>query len=86
MFTAWNPGHRRAPWAALLTAFLAASSVVPLARGADEVKIDSETFGGLRARSIGPARDWHLPGAPYLLAALLLLMGMLVAGRVTRPR
>jgi len=38
------------------------------------------------ARSIGPASEWHLPGAPYLLAALLLLMGMLVAGRVTRPR
>jgi MFS transporter, DHA1 family, tetracycline resistance protein len=35
---------------------------------------------------IGPARGWQLLGAPYLLAALLLLTGMLVAGRVTRPR
>jgi len=28
---------------------------------------------------------WHLPGAPYLLAALLLLMAMLWAWRTTRP-
>ena len=55
MIRASYPGRERAPWAALLTAFLAASSVAPMAQGADEVKIDSETFGGLRARSIGPA-------------------------------
>jgi DHA1 family tetracycline resistance protein-like MFS transporter len=29
---------------------------------------------------------WHLPGAPYLLAALLLLMAMLWAWRTTRPQ
>jgi len=37
------------------------------------------------ARFIGPARDWHLPGAPYLLAALLLLAAAAVAWRTTRP-
>ena len=34
---------------------------------------------------IGPQRDWHLPGAPMLVAALLLLFAMAVAWRVTRP-
>jgi DHA1 family tetracycline resistance protein-like MFS transporter len=28
---------------------------------------------------------WHLPGAPYLLAAVLLMMAMLWAWRTTRP-
>ena len=37
------------------------------------------------ARFIGPALDWHLPGAPYLLAALLLLAAAAVAWRTTRP-
>ena len=35
---------------------------------------------------ISAQRDWHLPGAPFLLAALLLTGAMLVGGRVTRPR
>ena len=33
----------------------------------------------------GSARHWHLPGAPFLLAALFLLVGMAVAWRATRP-
>ena len=37
------------------------------------------------AAFIGPQRDWHLPGAPMLVAALLLLFAMAVAWRVTRP-
>ncbi len=31
-------------------------------------------------------RDWQLPGAPFLLAALLLASAMVVAWRVTRTR
>jgi DHA1 family tetracycline resistance protein-like MFS transporter len=46
----------------------------------------TETF----AAFIGPQADWHLPGAPFLLASLLLLLGMALAWRVTefirRPR
>jgi len=38
------------------------------------------------ARFIGAWRHWHLPGAPFLLAALLLLGAMTLAWRVTRPR
>lgn len=41
----------------------------------------SETF----AAFIGPLRAWHAPGAPYLLAALLLAFGVGLAARVTRP-
>jgi MFS transporter, DHA1 family, tetracycline resistance protein len=37
------------------------------------------------ASFIGPRRDWHLPGAPFVLAALLLAGAVLVASRVTRP-
>jgi DHA1 family tetracycline resistance protein-like MFS transporter len=37
------------------------------------------TFGTF----IGVHRDWHLPGAPYLLAALLLLFAMALAWRIT---
>jgi DHA1 family tetracycline resistance protein-like MFS transporter len=33
---------------------------------------------------IGPARDWHLPGAPFLLAMLMLIAAALLAWRVTR--
>jgi DHA1 family tetracycline resistance protein-like MFS transporter len=32
---------------------------------------------------IGRARDWHLPGAPYLLASALLLVAIGVAWRLT---
>ncbi len=34
----------------------------------------------------GARRDWHLPGAPFLLAALLLAGAMILAWRVTRMR
>lgn len=33
---------------------------------------------------IGAQREWHLPGAPFLLAALLLVVAMFVAWRATR--
>jgi len=38
------------------------------------------------ATFIGARRDWHLPGAPFLLAALLLAAAVVLAWRVTRPR
>jgi DHA1 family tetracycline resistance protein-like MFS transporter len=38
------------------------------------------------ASFIGPRASWHLPGAPFLLAALLLASAMAVAARVTRAR
>lgn len=43
-------------------------------------------FTSVFASFIGANRDWHLPGAPYLLAAMLLAGAMCVAWRVTRPR
>ena len=36
------------------------------------------------ARSIAPGEGWHLPGAPFLLAAALLLAATALAWRVTR--
>jgi DHA1 family tetracycline resistance protein-like MFS transporter len=36
------------------------------------------------AHFIGAGRGWNLPGAPFLLAALLLTTALLVAWRVTR--
>ena len=33
---------------------------------------------------IGTQTSWHLPGAPFLLASLLLLVGMAIAWRATR--
>ena len=38
------------------------------------------------AQFIGVRRDWHLPGAPFLLAGLLLAAAWLGAWRVTRVR
>lgn len=38
------------------------------------------------AHFIGPQADWHLPGAPYLLASILLLLGMTIAWRATQPQ
>jgi DHA1 family tetracycline resistance protein-like MFS transporter len=35
------------------------------------------------ASFIGSHRDWRLPGAPFLLAALLMIMALLLARRVT---
>ena len=41
-------------------------------------------FTSTFAAFIGAQRAWHLPGAPFLLAALLLLVGSFLAWRVTR--
>jgi MFS transporter, DHA1 family, tetracycline resistance protein len=41
-------------------------------------------FTQIFAMFIGPRASWHLPGAPFLLAALLLLAAMLVGWRATR--
>jgi DHA1 family tetracycline resistance protein-like MFS transporter len=38
------------------------------------------------ASFIGVRRDWHLPGAPFLLASALLAGALVVAWKVTRPR
>jgi MFS transporter, DHA1 family, tetracycline resistance protein len=35
------------------------------------------------ASFIGPRRDWHLPGAPYLLAAAIVMVSMIIAWRAT---
>ena len=43
-------------------------------------------FTNIFAAFIGPERDWHLPGAPYLLAAVMLGAATIVAGRATTPR
>ena len=37
------------------------------------------------AWSITPGQAWHLPGAPFLLAALLLVAALALAWQVTRP-
>ena len=39
------------------------------------------------ASAIGPLRSWHVPGAPFLLASGLLVVGAGMAYRLTRePR
>jgi MFS transporter, DHA1 family, tetracycline resistance protein len=38
------------------------------------------------ASFIGSHRDWRLPGAPFLLAALLMVMAMVLAGGITSRR
>jgi DHA1 family tetracycline resistance protein-like MFS transporter len=38
------------------------------------------------AHFIGAKREWHLPGAPFLLAAVLLVLAIIVAWRATRAR
>ena len=43
-------------------------------------RLFAETF----ASFIGDRASWHLPGAPYLLAALLMLVSLAVAWRATR--
>ena len=43
-------------------------------------------FAQLFAYAIGAGRDWNLPGAPFLLAALLLVAAAAVGWQVTRPR
>lgn len=44
--------------------------------------IFTQTF----AHFIGLQAEWHLPGAPYLLASILLLLGMTIAWRATQSR
>ena len=41
-------------------------------------------FTRIFANFIGAHRSWHLPGAPFLLAALLLVAALILAWRVTR--
>ena len=43
-------------------------------------------FAQLFAYAIGAGRGWDLPGAPFLLAALLLVAAAVLAWRVTQPR
>ncbi|HKN01850.1 MAG TPA: TCR/Tet family MFS transporter [Candidatus Binataceae bacterium] len=43
-------------------------------------------FTNTFAAFIGSERDWHIPGAPYLLAALMLAAATLIVWRVTTPR
>jgi len=43
-------------------------------------------FTNVFASFIAANRDWHLPGAPYLLAALMVAGSTVMAWRVTRPR
>jgi len=35
------------------------------------------------AAAIAPEQSWHLPGAPFALAAVMVLLGMVIAWRVT---
>jgi MFS transporter, DHA1 family, tetracycline resistance protein len=37
------------------------------------------------AFAIGAGRDWHLPGAPFLIATLLVVLAAVTAWRVTQP-
>ena len=41
-------------------------------------------YARVRARDRRRELDWHLPGAPFLIAALLLAAASIVAWRVTR--
>jgi DHA1 family tetracycline resistance protein-like MFS transporter len=43
-------------------------------------------FTTIFASSIGPLRDWHLPGAPYILAAAIIVLSIVIAVRATAPR
>jgi MFS transporter, DHA1 family, tetracycline resistance protein len=42
-------------------------------------------FTNTFAQAIGPHRDWHLPGAPLLLAAMLMVIATILAWNVARP-
>jgi DHA1 family tetracycline resistance protein-like MFS transporter len=44
------------------------------------------TFTSTFASFIGPHRGAHLPGAPYLLAAAIVMVSMAIAMRATSPR
>jgi DHA1 family tetracycline resistance protein-like MFS transporter len=43
-------------------------------------------FANTFSAFVGPQRDWHLPGAPYLLAALMLMAATIIAWHATSPR
>lgn len=43
-------------------------------------------FTHIFAAFIGPQADWHLPGAPYLLSSLLLLIGAFIGWWTTASR
>lgn len=43
-------------------------------------------FTNVFASFIGTNRDWHLPGAPYLLAALMIGVSTVIAWQTTRSR
>jgi hypothetical protein len=36
------------------------------------------------AYAIGPGHDWNLPGAPFLISAVLVFFGAITAWRATR--
>jgi DHA1 family tetracycline resistance protein-like MFS transporter len=38
------------------------------------------------AKAIDSHNEWHLPGAPFLLAALLLAGALFLAWRITRAK
>ena len=58
-----------------------ALSSVQMATGLIGPVLFAETF----AAFIDPARDWHLPGAPFLLSSLLLGTAAVIALRVAKP-
>ncbi|MDP9018736.1 MAG: TCR/Tet family MFS transporter [Candidatus Eremiobacteraeota bacterium] len=43
-------------------------------------------FGGIYSLFIARERDWHIPGAPWFLAAMLLVGAMILAFQVSRER
>jgi DHA1 family tetracycline resistance protein-like MFS transporter len=47
--------------------------------------IGPTVFTQIFAVFISTGADWRLPGAPFLLAALLILVAMLFGWRITRP-
>ncbi len=48
--------------------------------------IGPSMFAGTFAYSIGAGLDWHIPGAAYVLAALLLVFSTALAAYTTRAR
>jgi MFS transporter, DHA1 family, tetracycline resistance protein len=43
-------------------------------------------FTTIFASSIGPLREWHVPGATYIVAAAILMLSIVIAARATAPR
>jgi MFS transporter, DHA1 family, tetracycline resistance protein len=42
-------------------------------------------FTNIFAAFIGPLRKWHLTGAPFLIAALMLAGATIIAAQATAP-